>query len=286
MAGISSQAAGGLENKHKYNGIELDTTFGINEYEAQLRDLDPQLGRWWQIDPETEDQEMWSPYTSNYNNPILYKDPRGNEGEECCGLWDAIKKTAGEAKALALGAANAWGSDQILGVGNKNAEEAGFTGDEATFYNAGQTTGHGAAVITGAGEFVVGGGGELASLGISTPVTIPLALHGASSIVTGLKNLFSSSNPYGSRGKPDHQQKVDDLNKQAQKEAKPGETVLRERKIQGHDSNRRPDGQIVDKNGRTRKVFEAERKPHSKRNINRQNEYKKLKVDQETHPLN
>jgi|ERR1017187_109038 RHS repeat-associated protein len=85
MAGISDKAIGKIENKYKYNGIELDTALGINEYEAQLRDLDPQIGRWWQVDPETEDQEIWSPYTSNNDNPILYKDPRGNEGEACCG---------------------------------------------------------------------------------------------------------------------------------------------------------------------------------------------------------
>lgn len=76
------------------------------------------------------------------------------------------------------------------------------------------------------------------------------------------------------------------MTKQAQKETKPGETVVRERKIQGHDSRRRPDVQIVDKKGKARKVFEAERKPNSKRNINREKEYKKLKVDQETHPVN
>ena len=32
--------------------------------------------------------EMWSPYTSNYNNPISNKDFLGNEPEECCGWFD------------------------------------------------------------------------------------------------------------------------------------------------------------------------------------------------------
>ncbi len=202
MAGISSHAAGGLENRHKYNGIELDTSLGLNEYEAPLRDLDPQTGRWWQIDPETENQEMWSPYTSNNDNPIFFKDPRGNEGEACCdGLWNAIKKTAGEVKALASGAANAWGSDQVLGAGNKSAEEAGFTGDETAFYNAGQTTGHGAAVITGTAESIVGGGSEVLTSGGSTAVSVPLALHGASTIATAFSKLLSQgseSNPHNS----------------------------------------------------------------------------------------
>jgi len=55
--------------------------------------------------------------------------------------------------------------------------------------------------------------------------------------------------------------------------------------MQGHDSNRRPDVQIVDKGGKARKVFEAERKPSSQRNLKREEEYKKLNIDQETHPV-
>ncbi|MDE3184756.1 MAG: hypothetical protein KGM16_15165, partial [Bacteroidota bacterium] len=95
MSGISSEAARGIENKYKYNGIEQDTSLGLNEYNAQLRDLDPQTGRWSQIDPETDDQEMWSPYTSNNDNPIRYDDPKGNEGNDCCkGLWDKFVQVA------------------------------------------------------------------------------------------------------------------------------------------------------------------------------------------------
>ena len=76
----------GREQK-KYNGIDWQNDLGLNEYDAQLRTLDPQVGRWWQIDPKTENMEMWSPYASNYDNPILYKDPLGDEpeGGGCCG---------------------------------------------------------------------------------------------------------------------------------------------------------------------------------------------------------
>ncbi|MGN6293493.1 MAG: RHS repeat-associated core domain-containing protein [Chitinophagaceae bacterium] len=99
MAGISSKALefGNPENKYKYNGIEKESDLGLEVYDAQLRELDGQTGRWWQIDPKTENMEMWSPYASNYDNPIRYKDPLGDEGQACCGgLWDEIKQAAKE----------------------------------------------------------------------------------------------------------------------------------------------------------------------------------------------
>lgn len=94
MAGISSKALnfGEPENKKKYNGIEKEDGLGIEMYDAQLRELDPQIGRWWEIDPKVEDMVMWSPYASNYDNPIRYSDPLGDEGQTCCKeLWKDIK---------------------------------------------------------------------------------------------------------------------------------------------------------------------------------------------------
>jgi RHS repeat-associated protein len=86
MAGISSKAlaSNDAENKYKYNGIEKEDGLGIEIYDAQLRELDPQVGRWWQIDPKIDKMEMWSPYASNYDNPIRYSDPLGDEGVNCC----------------------------------------------------------------------------------------------------------------------------------------------------------------------------------------------------------
>jgi RHS repeat-associated protein len=61
-----------LEEKYQYNGIELNNDFGLMINEARYRTLDPQLGRWWQIDPEVEQFEAWSAYNSNLDNPISY----------------------------------------------------------------------------------------------------------------------------------------------------------------------------------------------------------------------
>ncbi|MFN3664869.1 MAG: RHS repeat-associated core domain-containing protein [Sediminibacterium sp.] len=78
MAGISSKAAGKLENRMKFNdGTELTTDLGLDWYETTYRGYDAQLGRFHQIDPITEMTDNWSPYAFVQNNPILYNDPLG-----------------------------------------------------------------------------------------------------------------------------------------------------------------------------------------------------------------
>jgi RHS repeat-associated protein len=78
MAGISSKAAGKLENRRKFNdGTELNTDFDLNWYETDFRSYDPQIGRFHQIDELTEFDFDWSPYVYCHNNPILLNDPLG-----------------------------------------------------------------------------------------------------------------------------------------------------------------------------------------------------------------
>jgi hypothetical protein len=193
------------------------------------------------------------------------------------------------------GAANAYGSDNALGAGRiEQTTPAGKLG--AAF-------GDGVATIQGAHEALEGAAVDIAAIPADTigvgelaqVVGTAEALHGTATAVIGFTHLSKAAsenggsqppNPNGSKGAADHQEKVNELVNKAKGEAKAGETVESNKQMKGHDSTRRPDAQIVNAKGKTRKVFEAERRPNSQRNKQREAEYKKLKVKQETHPVN
>ncbi len=87
MAGISDKAikTNYAENKYRYNsGTELQNKefsdgTGLELYDAGFRSLDPQLGRFAQIDPLAERANFSSVYVYANNNPVFLNDPSGLE---------------------------------------------------------------------------------------------------------------------------------------------------------------------------------------------------------------
>ncbi len=85
MTGISSIALKPLyyENKKKFNeGTELQNKefsdgSGLELYGTRYRGLDPQIGRFLQIDPMSQLSYHSSPYSFANNNPNLFNDPLG-----------------------------------------------------------------------------------------------------------------------------------------------------------------------------------------------------------------
>lgn len=83
MAGISSKAMGRIANRFKFNkGSELQEKefadgSGLDLYATNYRNIDPQIGRFLQIDPMSTLAFGYSPYAYASNNPLLFNDPFG-----------------------------------------------------------------------------------------------------------------------------------------------------------------------------------------------------------------
>jgi len=71
------------ENRYLFSGKELqdDDLNGtsLNVYDFNFRTYDPQLGRFWQIDPKEEKMRRWSTYAYCFDNPLKFTDPDGME---------------------------------------------------------------------------------------------------------------------------------------------------------------------------------------------------------------
>jgi RHS repeat-associated protein len=80
MAGISSKAAGKLENKtNKFQGQEYNDDLGVDLYEFKYRMDDPQTGRFWQVDPLADKYVYNSTYAFSENKVTGHVELEGLE---------------------------------------------------------------------------------------------------------------------------------------------------------------------------------------------------------------
>jgi RHS repeat-associated protein len=80
MAGISSKAAGKLENKNeKFQGQPIDDDLGLNWYGFKWRNHDPQIGRIIQTDPLSEEYVYNSTYAFSENKVTSHVELEGLE---------------------------------------------------------------------------------------------------------------------------------------------------------------------------------------------------------------
>ncbi|WP_217607280.1 DUF6443 domain-containing protein [Chitinophaga sp. GbtcB8] len=192
MAGISANALPEkLVNRKKYNGIEFTSELDLDVYDAFYRNLDPQIGRWNQIDPKIESMEAWSPYASNYDNPIRYNDFLGDEGDDPNkrGFFQGVKagfvgyfKNIGHAVTNPVETAKALVSSKALLNNALNTATMGASGIAISLANKAQTI---------ATEGTYGAGKVVGETGADA--LLVAATEGAGRAVTSIKRAVASA---------------------------------------------------------------------------------------------
>ncbi len=102
IAGISSKKLGDanyegyLDNKNLYNDKELIDEGDLNWYDYGFRNYDPQIGRFPQLDPLTDDYPHYTPYQYAGNEPIANVDLDGLEPLPMVTVTTYIPKAASQ----------------------------------------------------------------------------------------------------------------------------------------------------------------------------------------------
>ena len=239
--------ANGL-GRFRYTGQIWLPELGLYHYKA--RAYSPTLGRFLQTDPVGYDDQV-NLYAYVANDPVNLRDPTG-EAITPETIWDVANVVAGVASAV------------------NNVRQGNYG---AALVDVG-----GAIIDTAAAATPVIPGGAATAIRLG---------RGADNVVDAGRSARNAPNPHGSRGAPDHRADVEGPGRQqAEAQARPGETVLTEERIRGHPGvNRRPDNQIVGKDGRTRLVVESERRSRGTYHQRRQEQMKQCGIVCQTREL-
>ncbi len=127
MEGISSKSAGKLANRYLYNGKDLQTKefadgSGLDWYDYGMREYDPQIGRFFRIDPIASQYPELTPYQYASNDPVANIDIDGLEGGSSISGWvigalgwDSYKGAGGGAiSSVASGMLNSSGGGYVF----------------------------------------------------------------------------------------------------------------------------------------------------------------------------
>ncbi|CAL2092894.1 RHS repeat-associated core domain-containing protein [Tenacibaculum sp. 190524A02b] len=76
---ITNSLGNSTAQKYGYNGKELNEEFGLNMLDFGWRNYDASLGRWFNIDPHSENYYQVSTYNYVANSPIVATDPDGRD---------------------------------------------------------------------------------------------------------------------------------------------------------------------------------------------------------------
>jgi RHS repeat-associated protein len=232
MAGISSRSYKmatpdcGCGNKELYNGNDLQSKefsdgSGLELYDFNARTYDPQTGRYLQVDPlpDEGEQESLSTYHFSGNNPVLYNDPDGK-----CPWCVAFVK----------GVVQEYATQVVT-----NLIEGKDLGDALTDVDGGEILKAGVidAVTLGVGSLIKKGTTvvKLASVAADNVNDANKAIDKAKDVKKLADKADNAAeatkkvpNPYGKKGGPEHQAKVEAA---AQKLKEKGYEVTKEVKL-------------------------------------------------------